>query len=85
LKEIEPHFAYEIEGYKYLGRGCGGTGWSRQEGLYYRCAKCGDMMPAPFNDYYNCKCSAMHLDIDAGRFGSQFGDQNILRYEKTGT
>ncbi len=39
-------------------------------------------MPASFNDYYNCKCKAMHLDIDAGRFGSNYGDDNILRYEK---
>ena len=34
------------------------------------------------DDYYTCQCNAMHLDIDAGRFASNYGDENILRYEK---
>jgi hypothetical protein len=82
MEEIEPSFQYEVDGFRYLGRGTGGGGWSRSPNFYYRCAKCGDMMQASFDDYYNCKCKAVHLDIDAGRFGSHYGDQNILRYEK---
>jgi hypothetical protein len=39
-------------------------------------------MPASFNDYFNCECGAMHLDIDFGRFGSKYGDNNILVYQK---
>jgi len=82
VKEIEPSFGYQLDGYNYLGRGSGGGGWSRRPDLYYRCAQCGDMMQASFDDYFSCNCKAMHVDIDAGRFGSQYGDQNILRYEK---
>src|SRR5579885_2538884 len=81
-KTIEPNFAYELDGYLYLGRGTGGGGWSRSKCFYYRCAQCGDMMRGDQNDYFSCKCNAMHLDIDAGRFGSTYGDQNILRYQK---
>ena len=39
-------------------------------------------MPAAFDDYYNCQSKAMYFDVDAGRFGSRYGDGNILRYEK---
>jgi hypothetical protein len=81
-KTIEPAFAYELDGYLYLGRGTGGGGWRRSKCFYYRCAQCGDMMRGDQNDYFNCECNAMHLDIDAGRFGSTCGDQNILRYQK---
>ena len=82
MSEIEPSFGYELEGFKYVGRGCGPGGWSRRADLYYRCAQCGDMMPANHNDYFDCKCKSMYLDIDAGRFGSRCGDQNILSYER---
>lgn len=83
---IQPNFPIEIDGYEYLGRGStavdGSPGWSRKKGIAYRCANCGSLMPASFNDYYSCKCKAMFLDIDAGRFGSRYGDQNILVYRK---
>jgi hypothetical protein len=39
-------------------------------------------MPADFNDYFTCTCGAMQLDIDAGRFGSQFGDKSIEVYRR---
>lgn len=39
-------------------------------------------MSADFNDYFNCDCGSMHLDIDAGRFGSWHGDENIIVYRK---
>ncbi|HEY9715600.1 MAG TPA: DUF3601 domain-containing protein [Chroococcales cyanobacterium] len=82
MKEIEPSFGYDLAGYVYMGRGPGGAGWGRGGDLAYRCAACGDLMPADCNDYFDCRCKSMHLDIDAGRFGSNHGDQNILRYRK---
>ncbi len=85
-KIIEPDFDLEINGLNFLGRSSKATGeslgWSRNEKIFYRCAKCGDLMNASNNDYWNCKCGAIHLDIDAGRFGSKFGDDNILVYKK---
>jgi hypothetical protein len=40
-------------------------------------------MRADHDDYFTCTCGALHLDIDAGRFGSRFGDANILVYQRT--
>ena len=86
MKIIEPVFPLELEGFKFLGRGPAATGsknsWPQRWRLYYRCAKCGSMMYSKTKDYFDCKCGAMHLDIDHGRFGSNFGDQNILVYKK---
>jgi hypothetical protein len=39
-------------------------------------------MPANSADYFGCKCGAMFLDVDAGRFGSTLGDQSIQVYAK---
>ncbi len=39
-------------------------------------------MPADQNDYFNCACGAMNLDIDMRRFGSSFGDDAILTYRR---
>jgi hypothetical protein len=83
MERIEPSFPYELAGYRYLGRGPSATGWSRSPTLAYRCLQCGDLMPADQADYFTCHCGAMHLDIDAGRFGSRLGDGNILVYERT--
>jgi len=82
MDQIEPSFAYEIDDYEYIGRGPGSTGWSRSSSIAYRCVKCGTLMPADYDDYFNCNCGAMRLDIDYGRFGSTFGDNNILVYRK---
>ena len=38
-------------------------------------------MPSLKNEYYDCQCRAMYLDVGAGRFGSTHGDGNILVYE----
>jgi len=86
-KEIKPEFDIALEGYEYLGRGPDASnadkdGWSRDSNIAYRCVKCGDLMSADHDDYYNCQCGAVHLDIDYGRFGSNHGDQNILVYKK---
>jgi hypothetical protein len=40
-------------------------------------------MRATHHGYFACSCKAMHLDWDAGRFGSSYGDENILVYRKT--
>lgn len=83
---VKPKFNIEINGLTFLGRGPkvsgAGAGWSRNEDIIYKCVVCGSEMPASHNDYWNCKCSAIHLDFDAGRFGSKYGDENILVYTK---
>jgi hypothetical protein len=78
---------YQLPGYELLGCGpqaTGSYGWARSGDLIFRCAKCGTTMPSLHNDYFNCSCGAMHLDIDAGRFGSQHGDESILVYRRLG-
>ena len=72
----------EIFGYAFVRRGTSRSGWSRSPDLLYACERCGSSMPADFDDYFNCSCGAMHLDRDAGRFGSRFGDEAILTYRK---
>lgn len=83
---INPNFNIETEGYKYLGRGpssvAGALGWRTKNGIYYRCVNCGSFMQASTVDDFRCKCGAMSLDLGFGRFGSRYGDDNILVYEK---
>ena len=85
-KLIQPKFDLNINGMKFLGRGPKasgkGIGWSRNENIVYKCVDCGSEMLASHNDYWNCECGAIHLDFDAGRFGSNYGDENILVYKK---
>jgi hypothetical protein len=86
--EIEPDFAIEVPGYRFLGRGPEATrsasgGWGRREALFFRCVVCGTMMPSLMNDYFHCDCGAMSLDMGYGRFGSNHGDRNILVYERS--
>ena len=82
---IEPTFDSERKGLEFLGRGPQHNGWRRDSNLIYKCVKCGDEMQASFSDYWNCTCGAVFLDYDAGRFGSKYGDINILTYRKTKT
>ena len=84
-KLIDSKFKIEIKGLYYLGRGSnplGGKypGWSTSRYFVYRCANCGSTMKANYKEYWNCKCKAIHLDVDACRFGSNYGDDNILVY-----
>ena len=83
---IEPQFETNITGFNYKGRGPSATGsaegWSKNKLLYFVCAKCGSMMPSIIDTYFTCECDAMHHDLDAFRFGSTLGDNNILVYEK---
>jgi hypothetical protein len=46
------------------------------------CGACGTTMRADLNDTFTCRCGAMHLDFDAGRFGSNLGDDSILTFVK---
>ena len=81
---IQPAFDLDLHGYSLIGRGPSATGaqrgWARDANLYFRCVVCGDLMCAAHDDYFHCRCGAMRLDIDAGRFGSRHGDENILVY-----
>ncbi|MEZ4798037.1 MAG: hypothetical protein R2785_12815 [Flavobacteriaceae bacterium] len=86
-KKIKADFDININGFEYLGRGATAlgifaSGWSSNEKILYRCANCGSTMIASHNDYWNCSCSAIHLDYHTGRFGSKYGNKNILVYKK---
>src|SRR5687768_13979317 len=86
---IEPAFPVEMSGFEFLGRGPKATGasggWPSSPDIYYRCITCGDLMRATHHGYFECSCKAMRLDWDAARFGSSYGDENILVYRKTAT
>ncbi|QMV41318.1 hypothetical protein [Cohnella cholangitidis] len=81
MKDIIPNFDIEIIGYQYLRRGCDKSGWSTGTDIFYRCANCGGFMRAAKDDF-QCDCKAMTLDYGYGRFGSRYGDNNILVYKK---
>ena len=83
-QQFEPPDGMQLAGHQFVGRGPdGGTGgWTRANRLIYRCAKCGTLMPAEHGDDFQCACGAMLLDGDAGRFGSRYGDENILVYRR---
>ncbi len=89
MKIIEPKFETNIDGFNYKGRGPSVTGnkegWNRTKNLYFVCANCGSMMHSITDNYFSCECGAMHHDLDAFRFGSTYGDENILVYEKEQT
>jgi hypothetical protein len=83
-----PSPAPSIPGFTYLGVGpaCSGTGggWSRSPSILYACIDCGGTMPGDHADYFDCPCGAVHLDWDAGRFGSRHGDNGIRVYRRVG-
>jgi hypothetical protein len=70
-----------IVGYVFVRKGTT-TGWGGSADLLYVCEKCGVGMPADRDDEFSCACGAMHLDVDARRFGSTFGDNAILTYRR---
>ncbi len=86
---IEPIFDTELEGYRFIGRGPEATGtkpgWERNDSLHFRCAKCGSIMKSTISNNYSCECGAMFVDADYHRFGSNYGDQNILVYKRVKT
>lgn len=86
--EAKPNVGLEVPGYSYLGRGPAVTGssvgWDRKAGLVFRCARCGTLMPSLQEDFFACACGAMRLEPEAGRFGSRYGDREILVYLKEG-
>jgi hypothetical protein len=86
---VEPAFPVEVPGFDFLGRGPTATGasggWQGASDIYYRCVSCGELMCSTLRGYFSCYCKAMHCDWDAGRFGSSYGDKNVLVYRKTAT
>lgn len=68
-----------------LGRGPGatgrGSGWTMGRGRYFRCIRCDYFMPDKGDTTQRCSCGALSMDADAGRFGSQLGDDAIEVYE----
>jgi hypothetical protein len=83
---LELKFDIIIEGYRFLGRGSKSSGsnkgWEINNSIFFRCANCGTLKHSIINEYWNCDCGAMYLDVEASRFGSKFGDDNILVYKK---
>ncbi|WP_457866051.1 hypothetical protein [Salegentibacter sp. F14] len=85
MNPIELKFEIELPDLKYLGRGpscIGSNEWSTNHKFVYRCANCDDTMNASWKNDWTCSCQAMALDSGAARFGSFYGDENILVYRK---
>jgi hypothetical protein len=82
---LVPPGGTSLAGHVLLGRGPSATGhqggWSLA-GHAFRCARCGDFIPAGLVDYFACACGAMHMDPDYCRLGSSLGDENILVYRE---
>ena len=73
-----------VEGidYKYIRNGCGRTGWTMSQNIFYRCIDCGYLMNGnPYTDD-RCTCGKLTTDTGFGRFGSTLGDDAIEVYEK---
>ncbi|HSP12948.1 MAG TPA: hypothetical protein VLO29_10525 [Salegentibacter sp.] len=87
MKPIDLKFEIDLPDLKYLGRGpscTGSNGWSMNDEFIYRCANCDDTMNASWKNDWTCSCQAMALDSAAARFGSYYGDENILVYKRSG-
>ena len=83
--DIHRNFELQVPGFEFLGRGSeviGERGWPSSPEFTYRCADCGDLMQADYDDYYECRCGAMSLDVGASRFDSRHGGRNILVYRR---
>lgn len=59
----------------------GGEGWRMSAELCLHCRECGYLMSADPATGDACFCGALYKDVDAGRVGSQFGDDAIAVYE----
>ena len=73
----------ELNGYMYLQNGPSSKGWERSEEIYYRCGHCGSLMHSLTSKDFSCKCKAMFVDQCASRFGSKYGDKDIMVYKKS--
>lgn len=51
--------------------------------LYFYCKECNYLMCADPSEYDVCYCGAMSKDIDYGRFGSKYGDNEIAVYKRS--
>ncbi len=77
----------ELFDLELLGRGPaatrGETGWRMNQGHLFRCVQCDFFMLDQTEDCDTCFCGALHLDADAGRFGSDLGDAQIEVWRAT--
>ena len=80
-EQDELHKKYD---FIYLGNGPAATGsssgWTMSSSLYFKCIECGYMMCGDAQQSESCFCWKLHIDVDAGRFGSQLGDDKIEVY-----
>jgi hypothetical protein len=89
-KRQEQHELQADNEFTYLGNGPkatgGAFGWHMASDLYFKCIRCGYLMGAATNltdlaqMFDRCFCGAMSKDADAGRFGSDLGDEQIEVY-----
>jgi hypothetical protein len=53
-------------------------GWPAGPDIFYRCERCGDLLPS--TEYGECSCRNVYVDIDAGRAGA--ADESKVRLMK---
>jgi hypothetical protein len=52
----------------------------KDKGLYYRCLRCGDVMPSVPNDNIACKCSNIYIDVDMWRLDiADFSKMEVVK------
>lgn len=73
------------EDLEFVGHGPDATGssggWDFKEEIYVRCGNCGTIMhPWSAKKNFGCSCGRLFLDIDAGRFSAQEGDDSVEVY-----
>jgi hypothetical protein len=73
------------EDLEFLGYGPAATGssggWNFKKEIYLRCGNCGSIMhPWSVKETFGCTCGCIFLDIDAGRFSAQEGDDSVEVY-----
>jgi hypothetical protein len=83
MTELVPPTGLRLSGHTFLGRGPRATGrddsW-HVAGHAFRCARCGDFIPAGRVEFFSCRCGALCMDPDYLRLGSSLGDRNVLVY-----
>ena len=71
-------------GFVLLGYGPSATGsnsgWRMRADLFAMCPQCGDMVSLDPDITGTCSCGRLFKAADAGRFGSDLGDDSIAIY-----
>ena len=73
--------ALEFVGIGPRATGTGG-GWRMRADLFAQCPGCGAMLSLDPAESASCPCGGLYKDADAGRFGSNSGDEHIRVYRQ---